>query len=61
MLKVLHKNDDEVLPQESCVEDDEYELMKQCWKRKRGERIGLFDLKEQLLKMRLKKAKSGGL
>lgn len=61
MFKVLHKNDDEVLPQESCIKDDEYELMKLSWKRKRGERIGLFDLKEQLLKMRLKIAKSGGL
>ena len=57
--KVLQKNDEEILPQESCIEDDEYNLMKQSWKRKRSERIGLFELKEQFQKMRLKIVSSG--
>ncbi|XP_022781525.1 uncharacterized protein LOC111322652 isoform X5 [Stylophora pistillata] len=56
---VLQKTDEEILPQESCIEDDEYNLMKRCWKRKRDERIGLFELKEQFLNMRSKIASSG--
>ncbi|KAL9950624.1 hypothetical protein ACROYT_G043149 [Oculina patagonica] len=55
---VLQKDDEEVLPQESCFIDDEYKLMKQCWKRQRNERIGLFQLQEELIKMR-SKMKSG--
>lgn len=58
-LKVLQKDDEEVLPKESCFNDDEYELMKRCWKRQRNERIELFKLQEGLKKMR-SKMKSGG-
>lgn len=56
---VLQKTDEGILPQESCIEDDEYNLMKQCWKRKRGERIGLFELKEKFQYMRSKIVSSG--
>ena len=55
----MQNTDEGILPQESCINDDEYNLMKQCWKRKRGERIDLSKLKEQFLKMRLKVASSG--
>ena len=32
--KVLQKNDEEILPQESCIEDDEYNLMSRAGKEK---------------------------
>ena len=58
-VKVLNKADEEVLAQEVSIHDDEYKLMKQCWKKQRKERITLVVLNEKLNEMR-QKIKSGG-
>ena len=58
-IKVLNKADEEVLAQEVSIHDDEYKLMKQCWKKQRKERITLVVLNEKLNEMR-QKIKSGG-
>ena len=57
-IKVLNKADEEVLAQELCIYNDEYSLMRQCWKKQRKERITLEVLNEKLNEMR-QKMKSG--
>ena len=57
-IKVLQEVNEEVLPQELSIDDDEYKLIEQCLKRRRDERIRFRDLKEELEERRLK-IKSG--
>lgn len=57
-IKVFQEVNEEYLPQEPSIDDDEYKLMKQCLKKRRNERIRLLDLREELKEMRLK-MKSG--
>ena len=57
-IKVLQEVNEEYLPQEPSINDDEYKLMEQCLKRRRDERIKLIDLKDEVKGMRLK-IKSG--
>ena len=56
-LQVLYKR--HVLPRESCFEDAEYDIMKQCWEWQRRRRTTFADLKEQLWKLRDHAANSG--
>ena len=53
-IKVLNKADEEVLAQELSIHDDEYDLMKQCLKKQRKERISLAVLQKKLNEVRLK-------
>ena len=53
-IKVLKKNDEEVLDQEQSIHDDEYKLLSQCLKKQRKERIALVVLNEKLNDMRQK-------
>ena len=59
-IKVLQEVNEEVLPQEPSIDDDEYNLIKSCLKRRRNERIRLLDLKDEIQEMRLK-IKSGAM
>ena len=39
------------MPRESCFEDDEYDLMKQCWRWNRSERITFPKIAARLKEM----------
>lgn len=57
LLQAVYKR--HVLPRESCFENEEYDIMKQCWEWQRRKRINFADLKEKLGKFHDLAANSG--
>ena len=49
------------MPRESCFENAEYDIMRQCWEWQRRKRPTLADLKEKLEKLHEHAANSGNL
>ena len=48
-----------VLPRESCFENAEYDMMKQCWEWQRRQRTTLAELKRKLEELHDHAANSG--